>query len=109
MKLKYLKFSLTNILNSIQHYIFSFVFTKCLQKFELEFEKANDLSSIMASHSNFIGTIYGMMMDVRQSGKKFPAFKSVSLFLRYMEILFKLLYSSIIGYELRKTVEDDVD
>lgn len=78
MKLKYLKFSLTNMVNSIQHYIFSFIFTKCLQKFELNFEKANDLSSIMASHSNFINTIYGMVMDIRQSGKSFPAFKNVS-------------------------------
>lgn len=82
MKLKYLKFSLTNILNSIQHYIFSFVFTKCLQKFELDFEKANDLSSIMASHSNFISTIYGMVMDIRRSEKDFPAFKNVSLSLK---------------------------
>ncbi|KAJ8975652.1 hypothetical protein NQ317_012991 [Molorchus minor] len=39
MKLKYLKFAFINILNSIQHYVFSFVFTKCLRRFELDFEK----------------------------------------------------------------------
>ncbi|XP_018570700.1 gamma-tubulin complex component 5-like [Anoplophora glabripennis] len=91
MKLKYLKFTLTNMLNSTQHYIFSFIFTKCLQNFELEFEKANDLSSIIASHSNFINTIFGMVMDIRQSEKNFQAFKSVLSCVKLLKMMWKRL------------------
>ncbi|KAJ8956277.1 hypothetical protein NQ318_015013 [Aromia moschata] len=77
MKLKYLKFALTNLLNSIQHYLFSFIFTKCLQRFELDFEKANDLSSIMASHASFLNTVSAMILDVKNCGKDGGAFRHI--------------------------------
>lgn len=80
MKLKYLKFALTNLVNSIQHYIFSFIFTKCLKKFELDFEKANDLSSIMMSHAEFISTVNSMITGIRTSDKDFAVFASVSIY-----------------------------
>lgn len=77
MKLKYLKFALTNLLNSIQHYVFSFIFTKCLKKFELDFEKANDLSSIMLSHAEFIDSVSLRITNMNKS-KESSTFESVS-------------------------------
>ncbi|KAJ8916483.1 hypothetical protein NQ315_000125 [Exocentrus adspersus] len=89
MRLKYLKFALTHLLNSLQHYVFCFVFTRCLQKFELDFEKANDLASIMASHADFIGTVYAMVMDMRRSGSEAPAFKNVMECVKLLKLMWK--------------------
>lgn len=77
-KLKYLKFVLVNLFSNIQHYIFSFVFSKYLQIFETEFEKAYDLSTIMASHSEFVNNIRLMTMEIRSSEKGTSPFDSVS-------------------------------
>nr|CAH7712328.1 unnamed protein product [Callosobruchus chinensis] len=74
-KLKYLRFCLTNILNSIQHYIFSFVFLKNLKKFELEFTKASDLLTIISSHADFVNEIHGTIMEIEDT-----AFSNVSVF-----------------------------
>ncbi|CAH1155298.1 unnamed protein product [Phaedon cochleariae] len=89
MKLKFLKFALINLLNSIQHYIFAFVFMICLQKFELDFEKANDLSSIMESHFKFINNIHAMTMEVRKCGKKEPAFENVMHSIKILKNMWK--------------------
>ncbi|KAG5864882.1 hypothetical protein JTB14_036711 [Gonioctena quinquepunctata] len=87
MKLKYLKFCLTNLLTSVQHYTFSFVFMKSLQKFELDFEKANDLSSIMASHSEFINTIYSMTAVIRNCGVEEDAFENVTMCVKALKLM----------------------
>lgn len=79
-KLKYLKFVLVNLLSNIQHYIFSFVFTKYLQTFETNFEKAYDLSTIIASHSEFINNIRLMTMDIRTSEEGESPFDTVSIY-----------------------------
>lgn len=78
-ELKYLKFVLVNLLSNIQHYVFSFVFTKCLQNFETNFEKAYDLSSITASHSEFIANMSLMTRDIRNSDNEVPPFDTVSI------------------------------
>lgn len=77
-KLKYIKFVLVNLLSNIQHYIFSFGFSKYLQQFETEFEKAYDLSSMMKSHSEFINNIRLMTMDIRSAEMGVPPFDNVS-------------------------------
>lgn len=78
-KLKYLKFVLVNLLSNIQHYIFSFVFSKYLQTFQTDFEKAYDLSTIIASHSEFINNIRLMTMDIRSSAEGESPFDTVSI------------------------------
>ncbi|XP_074035449.1 gamma-tubulin complex component 5 [Leptinotarsa decemlineata] len=94
MKLKFLKFGLTNLLTSIQHYIFSFIFSKCLQKFELDFEKANDLSSVMASHSEFINAVHSMTMDIKNCGKEADAFENVTSCVRVLKTMWNNVESA---------------
>nr|CAH7712327.1 unnamed protein product [Callosobruchus chinensis] len=79
-KLKYLRFCLTNILNSIQHYIFSFVFLKNLKKFELEFTKASDLLTIISSHADFVNEIHGTIMEIEDT-----AFSNLLLCIKYLK------------------------
>lgn len=67
-KLIHLRFSLINVLNSIQHYIFGFIFAACLLKFELDFEKSSDLNSIQETHRQFINSIYVQVKEVRDCG-----------------------------------------
>ncbi|VEN43416.1 unnamed protein product [Callosobruchus maculatus] len=79
-KLKYLRFCITNILNSIQHYIFSFVFLRNLQKFELEFTKASDLLTIISSHADFINETHGPVMEIEDT-----AFNNLLLCIKYLK------------------------
>lgn len=94
-KLKYLKFVLVNLLSNIQHYIFSFIFTKCLQKFETDFEKAYDLSSIITAHSEFINNIRLMTMDIRSSQNKVAPFDTVSI-LRFNQNYFNSYFFQVL-------------
>ncbi|XP_030748317.1 gamma-tubulin complex component 5-like [Sitophilus oryzae] len=56
-KLIRLKFYLINILNNLQHFVCGFIFSKELSKYELEFEKAHDLKSLIDTHASFINSV----------------------------------------------------
>ncbi|KAH1019005.1 gamma-tubulin complex component 5 [Dendroctonus ponderosae] len=60
-----LKFSLINILNNLQHFVFGYVFQKNLLQFELEFEKAYDLNSLIKSHDGFIRCVSGAIEELQ--------------------------------------------
>ncbi|CAG9853558.1 unnamed protein product [Phyllotreta striolata] len=77
-RLMYLRFALINLLNGIHHYLFSFVFAKCVRKFELDFEKANDLFSIVSSHADFVAEIGKLAREIRRCGRKGTAFDGVT-------------------------------
>ncbi|XP_057669823.1 gamma-tubulin complex component 5 [Diorhabda carinulata] len=89
MKLKYLRFAFNNLLNSIHHYIFSFIFTKCLQKFELDFEEANDLSSIISSHADFINSSNRMVNEVKECGQIDRPFDSVTTCIKILKYMWE--------------------
>lgn len=59
-----LKFSLINILNNLQHFI-CYVFQKNLIQFELQFEKAYDLNSVVKSHDGFIKCVSGAIKELQ--------------------------------------------
>ncbi|XP_076256515.1 gamma-tubulin complex component 5-like [Rhynchophorus ferrugineus] len=65
-KLIRLKFYLINVLNSLQHFIWGFVFSKNLFKYELEFEKAHDLNSLIDAHDSFIRSVSGTVKDLKE-------------------------------------------
>ncbi|XP_072394670.1 gamma-tubulin complex component 5 [Diabrotica undecimpunctata] len=89
MKLKYLRFALINFLNRVHHYIFSFVFVKCLHKFELDFESANDLSSIISSHAEFINNANILIGQIRENGVKDTSFDSVAKCIKALKYMWE--------------------
>ncbi|KAL1502501.1 hypothetical protein ABEB36_007635 [Hypothenemus hampei] len=64
-KLIRLKFCLINILNSLQHFLFGFAFSKSLTKFELDFEKAYDLNTLIESHDCFIQSVFKTVSELK--------------------------------------------
>ncbi|XP_050311332.1 gamma-tubulin complex component 5-like [Anthonomus grandis grandis] len=64
-KLIRLKFYLTNVINSLQHFVFGFIFGKNLAKFELDFEKAYDLNTLIGCHYEFIKNVEESIRDLR--------------------------------------------
>ncbi|KAK9884204.1 hypothetical protein WA026_005156 [Henosepilachna vigintioctopunctata] len=75
-KLEVFKFSLLHCLNFIQHYVIYFCITKCLKQFELDFEKSNDLDSVIKSHRDFVEGVHNMV-GFLQSEKDAYNFQSV--------------------------------
>ncbi|XP_044764094.1 LOW QUALITY PROTEIN: gamma-tubulin complex component 5-like [Coccinella septempunctata] len=60
-KLQVFRFSLLQLLNFIHHYVLCFCLMKCLKQFELDFEKSNDLDSVIKSHCDFVEEIENMV------------------------------------------------
>lgn len=86
-KLIRLKFCLINILNSLQHFVFGFVFGKNLLKFELDFEKAYDLNSLIESHSVFIKAVAGTILDLKEKMLDKNASSHVSISMKLLKSL----------------------
>ncbi|CAH0548603.1 unnamed protein product [Brassicogethes aeneus] len=77
--LRFLKFCLINLMNTVQHFVFGFVIRKGLMNFELEFEKSTDLNSIRKSHENFVDFTYEMILMVINAEENKYGFNSLLL------------------------------
>ncbi|XP_044260572.1 gamma-tubulin complex component 5-like isoform X2 [Tribolium madens] len=86
-RLKYLRFNLINILNSIQHYLFGFVFTKHRIQFELDFEKSNDLKSLITSHEEFIKSVYCSVKRIREESRNNHGFNTLLKCVRMLKVM----------------------
>ncbi|KAJ3650794.1 hypothetical protein Zmor_016873 [Zophobas morio] len=90
-RLKYLRFNLINILNTIQHYFFGFVFAKYRIQFELDFEKSNDLKSLIASHEDFIKSIHGSMVEIRDKKRNQHGFNTLMKCVKILKVMWNEL------------------
>ncbi|RZC38570.1 Spc97 Spc98 domain containing protein, partial [Asbolus verrucosus] len=86
-RLKYLRFNIINILNSLQHYLFGFVFNKDRIQFELDFEKSNDLKSLTAAHEGFIGAVHRATAQIRDEKRDHHGFGTVKALAEIMKLL----------------------
>ncbi|GJQ85078.1 hypothetical protein Trydic_g3734 [Trypoxylus dichotomus] len=73
-RLKVFRFHLLNEFSNIQHYILGYVFSKFLRRFELDFEAAYNLDTLISSHSNFINSVYNVSMDFKRLHEKTHGF-----------------------------------
>ncbi|CAG9770142.1 unnamed protein product [Ceutorhynchus assimilis] len=94
-KLIRLKFSLINLLNSLQHFVFGFVFGKNVQRFELTFEKAYDLNSIIESHSEFINSVAKIISDLKRKMMEKDKDNNISNCIKLLKLMWNdLRYAS---------------
>lgn len=110
-KLYVLRFRLLQLLNFIHNYILCFCLMKCLKQFELDFEKSNDLDSVIKSHCDFVEEVEKMVVILNDKKNEYN-FNSVLHCVKILKMLWndlemaldrQILYSTHILCEKCKT------
>lgn len=96
-------------MNTIQHYLFGFVLSKAYLKFQLDFEKSNDLKSLIESYETFFQTIHQPIVEIRNKKINEYGFYTVIFLIKFFLIKFlKFNFQLLKSVKMLKIMWNDI-